>query len=231
MSRHEDTPADSPEQGRWADLLRNAALGAAVLGLVWVAFNVELPSVRELQSTIESLGWGAWIAFVALYAVVATTPIPVTVMAVTGGLLFNLPVGTALSVAGVMLGCWGAYWGARGLGRQTMVKWLGRHGPMVERNLDQSGFEAVMILRLMPGAPYWPVNYGSGAFGVPHGVYLSASLLSCIPGQFSLVAVGAFIADPGVITGAAVGVGWAAVIVLTWLAYRRWKQTRPAAEA
>lgn len=220
-----ESPDDDPE--RWISVMRNSALGVVVLTLLWVAFNVELPPIAELQQTIEAFGWAGWIAFVGLYAVVATTPIPVTVMAVAGGLLFDLATGTVLAVVGVMLGCWTAYWAARGLGKETMRKLLGRHRSTVEQHLRESGFYAVATLRLMPGIPYWPVNYGSGTFGVKHTPYVLASLASCVPGQFSLVAVGAFIAEPSVMTGTAVAVGWTAVVILTVMAYRRWRRTRP----
>ncbi|WP_345476598.1 TVP38/TMEM64 family protein [Nesterenkonia rhizosphaerae] len=226
MAEDQTTTPGDDERQRWLSVARNVTLGVVVLGLVWVVFNVELPSGRQLQEQIEALGWIGWIAFVLLYAVVATTPIPVTIMAVTAGLLFNLVSGTVLSVAGVMLGCWIAYWVARGLGKQTMRKLLGRHGPTVESHLQESGFYAVATLRLMPGLPYWPVNYGAGAFGVNHTPYLLASVISCIPGQFSLVAIGAFIAEPSIFTALAVAAGWAGVGVLTVLAYRRWKRDR-----
>jgi uncharacterized membrane protein YdjX (TVP38/TMEM64 family) len=224
MSRELEEPAD--DQERWVAVLRNMALGLVVLGLLWVVFNVELPPVHQLQQNIEAVGWAGWITFVGLYALVATTPIPVTIMAVAGGLLFDVVTGTILSVVGVMLGCWAAYWVARGLGKQTMRKLLGRHRATVEQHLRDSGFYAVATLRLVPGLPYWPVNYGSGAFGVKHTPYVLASLVSCIPGQFSLVAVGAFIADPSVFTGGTVAVGWAAVTILTVIAYRNWRRPR-----
>lgn len=226
------SPQDDPTTGEvWLSRLQSLAFAALVILLGWMAFNVQLPTVSELQAEIESLGWWAWIGFAALYALVAITPIPVTVMAVTAGFAFNIVTGTVLSVIGVMTGSWIAYWIARGLGQRTMRRLLGRHGAMVENRLQYAGFEAVATLRLMPGVPYWPVNYGAGAFGVSHGPYVMASVLSCIPGQFSLVALGAFIANPSVANGVVVGIAWVAVIVLTLIAYRDWRRTRRGSSA
>ncbi|WP_243729011.1 TVP38/TMEM64 family protein [Nesterenkonia sphaerica] len=227
MARSSSEP-EFPAEERWLTIVRNMALALVLLGLLWVVFNVELPPVHQLQQNIEAVGWAGWITFVGLYALVAATPIPVTLMAVAGGLLFDVITGTILSVVGVMLGCWAAYWVARGLGKRTMSKLLGRHRDPLEQHLRSSGFYAVATLRLMPGFPYWPVNYGSGAFGVRHTPYVLASLVSCIPGQFSLVAVGAFIADPSVFTGATVAAGWAAVALLTISAYRNWRHPNGA---
>lgn len=210
----------------WPGVIRNAALVLVLLLMLWLAFNVRLPAIEDLREIIASWGWAAWLVFIGTYAVVALTPIPVTVMAVTGGLLFGFLEGTVLSVIGVLIGCWGAYWIARGLGRESIAKMLGPHFHTAERHLDQAGFQAVAVLRLLPGFPYWPVNYGSGAFGVSQRDYVLASLLSVIPGQVSLVAIGSFISKPTVMNGVLVGVSWITVLILTIWAYRRWKAAK-----
>ena len=210
----------------WGSILRNVALVLVLAAMLWLALNVRLPDLGTLQAEIAGMGvWGLF-AFIALYALVALTPIPVTIMAVTGGLVFGLPVGTALSMIGVVIGCWGAYWLARGLGRETVLHLLGGHARMVQERLEGGGFFAVCTLRLLPGMPYWPVNYGSGVLGIRHHEFLIATALSSLPGQLSLVAIGAFIADPSLLHGIAVGISWVAVIVLTILSLRRWRTAR-----
>lgn len=220
-------PHDSEESSHsvlpWNGLVRNTLLVIVLLVMLWLAFNVRLPSVGELQSQIEGLGWIGFAAFIALYAAVAMTPIPVTIMAVTGGLLFGTAIGSFLSVIGVLIGCWGAYWLARSLGKQTVLKLLGEYGRKIESHLQGAGFQAVCTLRLMPGIPYWPVNYGSGAFGIGQRDFLVASVVSTIPGQVSLVAVGAFIAEPSVLTAVVVLCAWAVVLGMTVWASRAWK--------
>lgn len=206
-------------------MLRGTALVLAVLGMIWVAFNVSLPSPGTLRAWIESLGWGARFGFVGLYAVVAMTPIPVSIMAITGGVLFGVIEGSILSVIGVMIGCWGAYWAARGLGHETVMKLIGSYGARVEKHLSTEGFHAVFMLRLLPGLPYWPLNYGAGAFGVGQRDFVVASLIASIPGQASLVAVGAFVSEPDLLSGIMVAAAWAVVIVMTVWAYRAWRGT------
>lgn len=224
----EPSPSPRRESGEapWGSILRNITLVLVLLVMLWLALNVRLPELDTLQANIADLGLWGLAAFVAMYALVALTPIPVTIMAVTGGLVFGLPVGTALSMIGVVAGCWGAYWLARGLGRETVMRLLGGHAEMVEERLEGGGFYAVCTLRLFPGIPYWPVNYGSGALGIGSRDFLIATTLSALPGQLSLVAIGAFIADPTLMNGLAVGASWVAVIVLTILAFRRWRATR-----
>src|SRR5699024_4056736 len=135
----EPTPATTPSETREArrtrerdgtpcgSILRNIALVLTLVTMLWLAFNVRLPDLGTLQADIAGLGMRGVAAFVVLYALVALTPIPVTIMAVTGGPVFGIPVGTALSMIGVVAGCWGAYWLARGLGRETVMRLLGSH--------------------------------------------------------------------------------------------------------
>lgn len=212
----------------WGSILRNILLVLVLLGMAWLALNVRLPSLDTLQARIEEFGWWGPFAFIALYAVVAVTPIPVTIMAVAAGAIFGLPVGTVVSIIGVVIGCYGGYGIARGLGRDTVIRLLGSHAEVIEERLEDGGFYAVCTLRLMPGIPYWPVNYGSGALGITSRDFLVATALSALPGQISLIAIGAFLGDPSLVNGLAVVISWVVVIALTILSYRRWRATRSA---
>ncbi|MFP3395811.1 TVP38/TMEM64 family protein [Brevibacterium sp. H602] len=239
MSGYEDaSPAEwSPrtrhnrERLDWSTILRNIALALAVLAGVWAVFNVRLPSVDVLQADIAAAGFWGFAVFVLIYMAVAATPIPVTIMATAGGLIYGLPFGTILSMVGVVAGCWIGYWIARALGRDTVLRLLGSHAETIESKLTGGGFYAVCALRLMPGFPYWPVNYGSGALSIDNRTFLSATVISSLPGQLSLVAVGAFIGEPNVLNGIGVGISWALVITLTIITMRRWKRTRDAEHA
>ncbi|MCT1765799.1 TVP38/TMEM64 family protein [Brevibacterium casei] len=225
MPRTNPAPA-SRSRGRlpWGSIVRSAALGVAVLAGLWLVVNVHLPSPGVLQSDIAEVGFWGFAVYVALYTVVAATPIPVTIVAVAGGLAFGLALGTLLSMIGVIAGGYIGYWIARALGRTTAREMLGSHAEAVETQLHGGGFYAVSTLRLMPGLPYWPVNYGSGAFGVDQRTFVLATIVSSLPGQLSLVAIGAFIGNPSVPNGIAVGASWLLVGSLTILAFRRWRR-------
>lgn len=215
---------------RGVSILRTAALVLVVAAFVWLALTVRLPGVDELRAQLDGFGWWSWLAFTVLYAAVALTPIPVTIMAVTAGVLFGAIEGTVLSVVGALLGSLGAYGIARAVGREVVLRWLGRHAGTVERRLEDTGFLALLALRVAPGLPYWPVNYGAGALAVPLGIFAGSTAVGVIPGQLSLVAMGAFAVRPGVVNGVLLGVGWLAVGGLTLWAVRRWRRAARAAE-
>lgn len=222
-----EPPADpnATDGPSWESTLRTATLIVVALVMVWLAFNVRLPDLDVLRARIEAFGWWSWLVFIGAYGVVALTPIPVTIMALTAGVLFGVVEGSVLSVIGSMLGSIGAYWIARGLGRQTVLRLLGSYGPKLENQLASAGFAAVFALRVLPGMPYWPLNYGAGALGVAQRDYVVASLVASIPGQVSLVAIGAFAARPSVVMGVVVVAAWAVVLVFSVWAWRAWRGT------
>lgn len=212
-------------------MLRGAALVLPVAVLVWLASTVRLPDLPTLEARLVQYGFWSWAVFVGLYAVVSLTPVPVTLLALAGGVLFGVLEGTVLSVVGAMLGSIGAYRIARALGKKAVLGMLGPHAATVEEHLQDAGFLAVLTLRVAPGIPYWPVNYGAGALGVPFHVFVPAAALGSVPGQAALVALGAFVARPGVVHGVVLGVSWLAVLVCTLASLRRWRAARRAAAA
>ncbi len=212
-------------------VLRVALLVLVAVVFVWLALTVRLPELEDLRDTLAGYGAWSWLVFTGAYALVALTPIPVTIMAVAAGLLFGPLVGSLLSVVGASVGAVGAYGIARLAGHEVIMKGLGRHARRVEDALEERGFLAIMALRCAPGLPYWPVNYGAGAVGVELGTFTAASTLGSVPGQVSLVAIGAFVARPGVVNGVVVALAWIAVLAFTWWSVRRWKQERDRAHA
>ncbi len=124
---------------------------------------------------------------------------------------------------GVLLGSWVGYWLARLVGQRITLQLLGRHSFMVQKYLSNAGFWTMCTVKLMPGLPYWPVNYGAGALGVKQGTFISATFLASAPGQVSLVALGVFAVKPSVFHGIVLIIAWSVVLVLTWIFYRYWR--------
>lgn len=230
LSRADSAPADSPRGNPpRADsgfpVVRTILLVVVALAMIWLALNVRLPDIEVLRDRIDGFGFWSWAVFILVYAAVALTPIPVTIMALAGGLLFGVAVGSVISVIGAMLGSLAGYAIARGLGKETVLRLLGSRGDTLEGRLEDAGFEAVFTLRVLPGMPYWPINYAAGALGVPFQTFAIASLVASVPGQVSLVAIGAFLGEPTVAMGAVVAVAWIVVIVMTIWAWRAWRGT------
>lgn len=195
------------------------------VALLWLSFNVSIPEPAEMREIILSYGWAGWLVSIGITAAIAVTPIPVTVPALVAGSLYGVLGGTFVSFSGVILGSWLGYWLARVVGLRIIFKILGRHGSTVKKYLSNAGFWTMCTVRLMPGLPYWPINYGAGALGVSQYAFVSATFLASLPGQISLVALGALTVKPSVINGVVLIIAWAAVLTLTWISYRYWRST------
>lgn len=191
--------------------------------LLWVSFNLNPPPPEEMREIILSYEWAGWLVFLGIIAAIAITPIPIAVTAIVAGSLYGLVGGTLLSLSGVMIGSWIGYWLARALGKRLTFQLLGRHASLVENYLSNAGFWAMCTARLMPTLPYWPVNYGAGALGISQHTFVSATFLASLPGQISLVALGAFVVNPSIFYGVVLVIAWLAVLALTWISYRYWR--------
>ena len=176
-----------------------------------------------MRKIILSYGWAGWLIFIGATIAIAVTPIPITMPALVAGSLYGLVKGPLLSFFGVLLGSWVGYWLARLVGQRITLQLLGRHSFMVQKYLSNAGFWTMCTVKLMPGLPYWPVNYGAGALGVKQGTFISATFLASAPGQVSLVALGVFAVKPSVFHGIVLIIAWSVVLVLTWIFYRYWR--------
>lgn len=198
-----------------------------VIGLlIWLSFNVNVPEPVVLRDMIQGYGWAGWLVFIGITALIAITPIPVTIPALVAGSLYGVIAGSLFSFTGVMIGSWLGYWLARLTGQDLTFKLLGRHGTTVKKYLSNAGFLAMCTARLMPGLPYWPVNYGAGALGVNQYAFVAATFVASIPGQISLVALGAFAANQSLFNGIILVGAWVLVLISTWVSYRYWRNAR-----
>ncbi|QQD84440.1 TVP38/TMEM64 family protein [Jeotgalicoccus sp. ATCC 8456] len=220
----------NPEEQSDGFSLRSTISLLATVGviglLIWLSFNVNVPEPAVLRDMIQGYGWAGWLVFIGITALIAITPIPVTIPALVAGSLYSVIAGSLFSFTGVMIGSWLGYWLARLTGQDLTFKLLGRHGTTVKKYLSNAGFLAMCTARLMPGLPYWPVNYGAGALGVNQYAFVAATFVASIPGQISLVALGAFAANQSLFNGIILVGAWVLVLISTWVSYRYWRNAR-----
>jgi len=224
-------PADGQEAGRprrpaWLSALKAGGLLLLLVLAAWYLLARELPSVDDVRAFVEGFGvWGP-LVFGAVFVLVAATPVPVTIMAVSSGFLFGMAQGSVLGVLASTAGAWLGYWIARFLGRDALYRIAGRRVEAVEAKLDGKGFLTVLVLR--PVLPNWTLSYGAGLVGIPQRDYLGATLLGGMPGQVSFAAVGAFTSRPSWPALAAVAVSWAVVVVVGLVTWRHARGEDPA---
>lgn len=159
-------------------------------GWIHVFFNKE-----EAQDFLQSLGPLKFLGFILLQAAqVVLAPVPGEVTGIIGGYFFGVPVGIALSTAGLTLGSYGAFMLSRAFGR-----------PLVERVVDKKvldrfdyllhrkGISLVFVLFLIPGVPKDYLCFILGLGHLSSLEFLAVTTLGRVFGTVMLTLSGGFL--------------------------------------
>jgi uncharacterized membrane protein YdjX (TVP38/TMEM64 family) len=106
-------------------------------------------------------------------------------------------VGLAVVVLAGVLGGLGGYGISRWLGRPIVVRLAGRRLHSIDRVLEQRGFLAVLVARLLPVVPFMVVSYAAGLTRIPLTTYAVGTAVGVVPGSVLYVAAGAALSLPG----------------------------------
>ncbi len=194
-------PAGAPGATSTRRPSRSSVLRALLLLLVLAAVVVAyltgvLPDMVAVRDRVEAVGAFGPLLYVGAYAVLVLFPTPASVLTITGGALFGLVEGTALAMAGALLGAVAAFELGRLLGRDAVERLTAGRLDRVHRVLDDHGLLAVLAIRLTPVFPYLVVNYAAGLSRLHRRDYVLGTAIGIIPGAIAYASVGAFGADP-----------------------------------
>ncbi len=187
------------------------------------------PSLATIDRWVSQARVLAPLVFIALYAALTVALIPGTASTLASAALLFGPVrGTAYAVCGATLGATIAFLIGRALGRDGVRQLLGPRAPRIEAALDDTGFTAMLVLRLLPVVPFNALNYAAGVTGIRRRDYVAATVLGILPGTTAVATVGSSVTDPtSPLFLASVAAGAAILIVSLVLAHRRRSRSRP----
>lgn len=180
--------------GAW---VRPALLVVLVAAGVVLALTRGAPPLAEIRSWVDAAGWAGPVAFALLYAALTLTPVPASLVGVAGGALFGLPVGLAMVFAGAMVGAVAGFGGARYLGRDTVLRFVGRRLLRLDDLVRRRGLVAVVAARLVPLVPFTTLNVACGLTAVSLRDYVLGTAVGILPAATAYVTIGAYGADPG----------------------------------
>jgi uncharacterized membrane protein YdjX (TVP38/TMEM64 family) len=211
---------------RWA---RPLVLLAVVATGVAVALAVGVQPIEEIRATVDSVGSGAPVLYVLLYAALTLTPTPATLTSITAGVLFGLPLGLLVVLAGALTGSAVGFGLARGLGRDAVRALDSRQLQRLDGLLRRRGLVAVIGIRLVP-LPFAAVNYACGLSALRLRDYLLGTAVGIMPGATAYVSVGAFGATPDSTPFLLAVAGVAALTVVGAALVRRSRRTAPGSQ-
>lgn len=181
--------SQSPSLRRKLVLLVLAVLAVLGLAIAWSWsplrewLDVDLV-VTRLRRFGQDFGPIAAIAGFALALVVA---VPLTFLMLAALLAFGPWAGLGCAMAGALIGAAASYGLGHFLGREVLVRLAGQRVNMLSQRLASRGLVAVILVRLVPVAPFAVVNMVAGASDIRLRDLLLGTAIGMTPGALGMV--------------------------------------------
>lgn len=214
------------------------SIAVALLGLAMAWSYTSLSGfadtgrISNLLSAYSHSVWGPPLAVVA-FVVGGLVVFPVLVLIAATAAALGPWLGFVTAIAGVLLSAFILFVIGRALGRQRLQQLLGRRSARIQDRVVGKGILAVVVIRMIPIAPFSVVNVVAGASTLPLRDFLVGTLLGMTPGILAMAVLGAQIADvarnaswSSMLLLVLAFLGWLGIcagaqFVATWLAGRR----------
>lgn len=187
------SPAAAPS-ARWPGLVRRGAPLAALLAVALGAYltgalHMLAPSALgqeqlALREAAAAAPVSAVAVFVAAYAILTGACLPVAlVLSLAGGAIFGPRTGAAAVLLGATAGALLTYAATRSAFAPFLRRRAERDGRLraLLDGFERNAFSYVLMLRLLPIAPFPLVNIASGLAAVPVRSYALATLVGGAP--------------------------------------------------
>lgn len=132
------------------------------------------------------------LALIAIYAALVAISFPgASLLTIAAGLFFGTWAGGSLVVVGATIGATILFLIARNASGDALRRRIGPWGEKLADGFRDNAFSYLMLLRLLPVAPFWLVNIVPALFGVKLRDYVLATAIGIIPGTFVYASIGA----------------------------------------
>jgi phosphatidylserine/phosphatidylglycerophosphate/cardiolipin synthase-like enzyme/uncharacterized membrane protein YdjX (TVP38/TMEM64 family) len=181
--------AEHPLRGRLITL-GLLVFGVAVLAAAWhwtpLRDWLDLDAVIGYADRLDDLP-GTPLLVLAAYVVSGLLVIPLTLMIAATGVVFGPLLGAFYALTGALLSGFVTYSIGRRVGRETVRRLAGERLNAVSRKLAERGLLAVVLVRIVPVAPYSVVNIVAGASHIGLRDFLLGTLIGLLPGVLGIV--------------------------------------------
>ena len=190
----------------------------------WLNVDTVAAAVAALEGEPSTPLW-----VLAAYLLASLSAMPITLLIVVTALVFGPAAGFGYALAGSLLGGGITFAIGRVLGRDTVRRLAGSRLNELSRRLGNGGVLAVVVLRLLPVAPFTLVNLVAGATHLRARDFLLGTALGMTPGILAVtvfsdrLAVALWNPSPGalaLLAAAAALIAAGAYVLYRWLAHR-----------
>lgn len=130
------------------------------------------------------------ISVALLYVIMLAMMFPLTLLVVTTGLVFHTEWAMLCAVLGSLSSSATGYVMGHWVGRDTIVKHGGTMVRRAERYIQNNSFRSMVVINLLPIAPFTVTNMLAGAFKMEFRRYILGSAVGLIPGLILVIAFG-----------------------------------------
>ena len=212
---------------------RSWRLIALIILIAGLATAAALLPLRRIPEAVERLGPWAPVVGVALAAVLLCALVPRTAISIGCGALFGAVGGGVVGLVAALIAAAVTFMVGRGLGREAVAARAGARWDRIDAWLARRGLPAVLVVRMLPLAPYGLIGYAYGTTSVRRSHYLIGTAIGATPSAFTYAFVGAAVVAPGsvrLVSFIPAGIG----LLVTACAMVYWRLTgrdRPGPEA
>lgn len=130
------------------------------------------------------------LAYFLAYALTTTLCLPLTgVMAVIGGWLFG-SLGFAVALLSVTIGSIGPFLFSRRFAHRALERIDSRTVVRLRQGFERHRVQYLIMMRLIPWAPFPVTTIAAGAFGVSLPVFVAATAIGFVPAGLALNSIG-----------------------------------------
>ncbi|KIZ40380.1 hypothetical protein OO17_17930 [Rhodopseudomonas palustris] len=211
-----------------------AAIAALALGWRFTPLY-DYVNFDWLSQTIESLQGNpiAPLVVVALFVVGGFLLFPVTVLIAATSAALGPWIGLGSATMGALCSASIIYLIGRAMGMEPVRSLIGDRLDRFTGAIKGNGIVSVVLIRMVPVAPFSLVNLAAGASGIKFSDFLLGTLLGMAPGLIAMTAFGSQLVDLltrpswiniGILAASAaawIAISFAAQFVVTWFSRRR----------
>ncbi|WP_043770079.1 TVP38/TMEM64 family protein [Algiphilus aromaticivorans] len=177
---------------KWLGL---AALTVLLLGLTglwqWTPLG-EWANSEKLSGELEALARSPWAPVTLGLVYLAAAPVMFPVMALNLALILAMGPfwGIGYALYGSLLAGLAAFWAGHSLGQRALARLRSDTVDKALRVVRVGGLPGLILLRIVPLAPYPVVNVVLGAGGIGTGVFVTGTLIGVLPSLILMGVVG-----------------------------------------
>lgn len=142
---------------------------------------VNLRSMVDFAERLDEMPFTP-VVVMACYVIGGMLMVPVTLLIAVTGIVFGPWLGGAYALGGALLSAAATYGAGAWLGRETVRRVLGARINGLSRRIAKRGIVAMMVIRVVPIAPFTIVNVVAGASHIRFRDFFLGTLLGMLPG-------------------------------------------------